>query len=217
MRGRYGTELTLPLLVQQESARQRLARAAEVQARERADGWIIVDAERKFELPVDGIVLAGKIDRIERHEGTGRWRVLDYKTSDAAARPAEVHLRPLRRDEEVPAWARWEGSGRPRAWSDLQLLLYQRVLAADAGGAPVDCAYFNLPKAIGETGLAPWADCTPELQEAGWRCAREVVAAIRAGRFWPPRELTGREAELDEFAPLFHGGAAASVAWEDRS
>jgi ATP-dependent helicase/nuclease subunit B len=40
-----------------------------------------------------------------------------------------------------------------------------------------------------------------------------VAAAIQAGRFWPPSE-TMRE-EDDEFATLFHHGAAASVAWEE--
>jgi ATP-dependent helicase/nuclease subunit B len=53
------------------------------------------------------------------------------------------------------------------------------------------------------------------LQESAWRCVQGVVAAIKAGEFWPPRELTGREAELDEFAALFHGGAAASLTWEE--
>lgn len=216
VRRRHGTELTLPLLVQQESARQRLARAAEVQAGERAEGWVIVGIERAFELPVGGMVIAGKIDRIERHERTGAWRVLDYKTSDAAVNPAKAHLRSLRPEEAVPDWARWDGAARSQVWSDLQLPLYQRVLAAEAGEAPVDCAYFNLPKASGETGLYAWVDCTPELQLSAWRCAQGVVAAIRDGVFWPPRELAGREAELDDFAPLFHGGAAASVVWEDR-
>lgn len=213
MCARFGRELTLPLLVQQESARQRLARAAEVQARERAGGWVIVDVERKFELPVGDMVIAGKIDRIERHESSGAWRVLDYKTSDTAADPAEAHLRGLRRDEEPPAWARWTGGSRPRVWSDLQLPLYRRVLAAEAGDAPVECAYFNLPKAAGETGLRIWTDFTPELEAAAWDCACGVIAAIQAGEFWPPRELTGRDAEFDEFAALFHGGVAESVVW----
>lgn len=215
MRARYGRDLTLPLLVQQESAHQRLAKAAEVQARERADGWVVVDVERKFELPVDGVVIAGKIDRIERHEPSGAWRVLDYKTSDTAVDPVDAHLRGLRRDEEPPAWMRWTGGTRPRVWSDLQLPLYRRVLAVEADGAPVECAYFNLPKAAGETGLRIWTNFSPELETAAWDCACGVITAIKGGVFWPPRELTGREAEFDEFATLFHGGAAESIIWEE--
>lgn len=211
MRRHFGRDLALPLLVQQESARQRLAQAAVIQARERAEGWTIIDVERKFELPVGGLVIVGKIDRIERHQTSGAWRVLDYKTSDAAVDPAEAHLRSVRRGEEPPAWACWTGEVRPRVWSDLQLPLYRRVLAAEAGGASVQCAYFNLPKAAGETGLRNWAGFTPELEASAWNCAQGVVAAIAAGEYWPPRELTGSEARNDEFAELFHGGAAASL------
>lgn len=215
MRRQYGRELALPLLVQQESARQRLARAAEVQAQERAAGWIIVGVERKFELPVGDMVIVGKIDRIERHEPSGAWRVLDYKTSDAALDPAAAHLHSVRRDEEPPTWACWAGGTKPLVWCDLQLPIYRRVLAAEAGDAEVQCAYFNLPKAAGATGLREWIGFTQEMEASAWTCAQGVVAAIRAGEFWPPRELSGREAELDEFAALFHGGAAASVTWEE--
>lgn len=212
MRRRFGADWTLPLLVQAESARQRLGKAAEVLAGERAAGWTVVAVERKFELPLGGLVIAGKIDRIERHAETGAVRVIDYKTSDTAVNPAEAHLRAVRADETRPEWAIVPGEGRARTWVDLQLPIYRHVLAAEFGGA-VACGYFNLPKAIGETGLAFWPDYTPELHEAAWRCTAGVVAAIRAGAFWPPREFTGADAERDEFAALFHGGAAASVAW----
>src|SRR5690606_40280715 len=50
VRQRYGTELTLPLIIQVESARQRLGKAAQVQAKERAEGWVIVAVEKKFEV-----------------------------------------------------------------------------------------------------------------------------------------------------------------------
>jgi ATP-dependent helicase/nuclease subunit B len=212
MRARFGADLTLPLLVQAESARQRLAKAAEVLARERAAGWSVVEVEKKFEWPLGGLVIAGKIDRIERHERTGAVRVLDYKTSDLAAHPAEAHLRGGRDDEGLPGWARVELAGRERVWADLQLPLYRRVLAGEFGG-DVTCGYFNLPKAAGETGLELWTDYTPELDAAAMRCTEGVIAAIRAGEFWPPRELAGRTAERDDFAALFHHGAAASVAW----
>jgi ATP-dependent helicase/nuclease subunit B len=213
VRTRFGAELTLPLLVQVESAHQRLAKAAEVQARTSAEGWAIEAVERKFEIEVGGLTVAGKIDRIERHAVTGAVRVLDYKTSDTAVSPPEAHWRAGRAGGTEPEWMRYAGSGKPRVWADLQLPLYLRALAPEFG-ENIACGYFNLPKAAGETGLALWEGCTPEVQEAGWRCAEGVCAAIRAGEFWPPRELTGRQAELDEFAALFQQGAAASVAWE---
>jgi ATP-dependent helicase/nuclease subunit B len=158
------------------------------------------------------LIVSGKIDRIDRHEGTGARRVLDYKTSDQPVEPAEAHLRAARRAGETAAeFARVEFEGKPRVWKDLQLPLYLRALAT--GGAAAECGYFNLPKAVGETGIRIWENYTRELDAAAWRCALGVAAAIRAGEFWPPAEWTGREAERDDFAALFLRGAAESVEW----
>lgn len=209
---RFGPELTLPLLVQLESARQRLMRVAEVQARSRAEGWVIEDVERKFVLEIDGLKISGKIDRIDRHEHTGAVRVLDYKTSDQPAQPREAHLRPARRGETAPEFARGSVDGREHVWRDLQLPLYLRAIAGDFPGKIVG-GYFNLPKAATETGIALWDDYTPELAAAAWNCAVGVAAAIRAGEFWPPNENI--RPDHDEFAALFHHGAAESVAWKE--
>ena len=216
VRSRFGAELTLPLLVQVESARQRLAKVAEVQARECADGWQIIEVERKFEIAVGGLTVAGKIDRIERQVLTGAVRVLDYKTSDTAVAPEAVHLRNLRAGEAMPGWTQFSGTGKPRVWADLQLPLYLQALVPEFG-RNISCGYFNLPKAASETGLEVWEDYPIEMHESAWRCAEGVCGAIQAGEFWPPRELNGRQAEQDEFATLFHQGAAASVAWEGQS
>lgn len=213
-RERFGRDLSLGLLIQLESARQRLGKAAEIEAEQRAAGWRTLVVERKFTLEVGGLTVVAKIDRIDRHETTGAVRVLDYKTSDRAAVPADTHLRKPRPGESPRPWAAAEIGGKPRVWSDLQLPLYERALAAEFGPA-VACGYFNLPKVIGETGIEMWEALTPELRASAWRCAEGVCAAIRAGEFWPARELHGREAEWDEFAPLFHHGAAASIAWAE--
>jgi ATP-dependent helicase/nuclease subunit B len=203
-------------VVQVESARQRLACAAEVQAQLRAEGWVTVDVEKKFEVSFAGHAVRGKIDRIDRHETTGAIRVLDYKTSDTAVAPDQAHLRSIGRTETPPAWLVAEVGGKARAWQDLQLPLYRHAVAAELG-AEVACAYFNLPKAVGETGLALWENYSLALQESAMVAVEAVCAAICAGEFWPPTELTGRDAELDEFAALFHRGAAESVAWPPKS
>ncbi len=211
-RARYGTELNLPLVIQLESARQRLAKVAAIQARERAAGWVIERCEWPFALDLGGLQVRGKIDRIDRHETTGTYRVLDYKTSDTAVSPEKSHLRPVRvGDERRPAWMRVDGGSRPSMWADLQLPLYLRALALEPGGAGASCGYFNLPKAAGETALALWPDLTPELLAAAAACADGVAAAIRRGEFWPPAEVP---ADRDPFAALFHHGAAESIAWE---
>ncbi|HVS51888.1 MAG TPA: PD-(D/E)XK nuclease family protein [Opitutaceae bacterium] len=213
-RARFGAELTLPLVVQLESARQRLAKAAAVQARERAAGWTIERAEWKFALPIGGLEVRGKIDRLDRHEPSGRRRVLDYKTSDTAIPPHKAHVRPFRPgDERLPEWMQVTHDGRRHVWADLQLPLYLRALDAEnlAAGPSVDAGYFNLPKAVGETAVAVWSELTPELRAAADACADGAAAAIRAGEFWPPAELAP---ERDAFAALFQHGAADSVAWE---
>ena len=210
----FGAEQTLPLIVQLESARQRLSRAAEVQAEIRTAGWVIERVEQAFEIEVGELVIRGKIDRIDRHEGTGAIRVLDYKTSDKPVNPADAHLRAVRRDEMPPEFARWsEGDDeREQVWKDLQLPLYLRALAAEFPGE-IACGYFNLPKAATETGLQLWENYSRGLAESAWRCAEGVAAAVRAGEFWPPNENI--RPDYDPFAALFHHGATESVAWEE--
>jgi ATP-dependent helicase/nuclease subunit B len=208
---RYGTELTLPLVVQLESARQRLRAAAEIEARERAAGWRTERAEWKFALPIGQLTIHGKIDRIDRH-ADGRIRVLDYKTADVVRAPRLVHLRSIRdSDAARPEWMRVvDLDGKSRAWADLQLPLYLRAVAAE-WGENVTVGYFTLPKAVTAAGILSWDDFTPELQRAATRCADGVAAAVSAGTFWPPVELPAREAAWDDFAELFHHGAEASV------
>jgi ATP-dependent helicase/nuclease subunit B len=214
-RAKFGAELTLPLVIQGEAARQRLAKAAELEAVERAAGWRTAAVEREFSLEIGGLTVRGKIDRIDRHGQTGAVRVLDYKTSDSPVAPEQAHLRGLRSTETPRDWViAGSADEKPRVWVDLQLPLYERVLAAEFGGK-VACGYFVLPKAVSDAGIILWEDFSADLRESAWRCAEGVCGAIRAGEFWPPRELAGRDAERDDFAALFHHGAAASVVRED--
>lgn len=206
----FGETPPVPLLVQLESARQRLARAAEVQALERAAGWAIERTEWRFAFDFGGISVRGTIDRIDRHAATGAVRVLDYKTSDTAVPPRSAHVRtPGRRNEGAPDFARFEIEGKELVWTDLQLPLYLHAVRAEFGDA-VACGYFNLPKAAGETAVATWTGYDATWQAAAMRCAEGVADAIAAGRFWPPAEV---DPDRDPFAALFHHGAAASIAW----
>lgn len=208
---RFGSELTLPLIVQLESARQRLARAADVQAAERAGGWRIEAVERKFELALGAVTVSGRIDRIERHVETGAVRVIDYKTSDQAVTPFAAHVRAARREETAPEFARFRRDGRDWVWLDLQLPLYLEALAAEFGEGTT-AGYFNLPKAVGETALLAWNDYDAGYRVAARRCVEGVAQAVAAGTFWPPAEVPARD-EDDRFAGLFHHGTAASVEW----
>ena len=211
---KYGDELTLPLLVQVETARQRLSRAAEIQAGVRAEGWILTEVEVPFEIEIAGLRVVGKIDRIDRHETSGDWRVVDYKTSDQAVDPAEAHWRGVRRNEEdAREFARFILNGRELVWKDLQLPLYRHAVRARAGAANLHSGYFNLPKATGAGSLRIWDDYTNELDDIAQRCMDGVAKAIREGDFWPPNERV--RAETDAFAALFHHGVADSIDWTD--
>ncbi len=211
-RDRFGDDVTLPLVVQLESARQRLGRAAAVQAQQRADGWVIERVEWSFEVEVAGLTVRGKIDRCDRHERTGRWRVLDYKTTDSGTPPHAAHLRGVQPEDDArPRWMRVAVEEREQVWKDLQLPLYVQALRREFPGADVACGYFLLPKAVGETTVVTWDELSPDLLAAAQACAEGVARAIRAGDYWPPME---RAAHKDSFAPLFHRGAAGSVEWE---
>lgn len=216
-RQRFGTELTLPLVIQFESARQRLARAAEVLAEQRAAGWVVERVEWKFPAAhaLGGIAVRGKIDRIERHATTGRVRVVDFKTSDRPVSPREAHCRRLARtDDPSPPLARFSLGGEDLVWQDLQLPLYLDAVRAEFG-ADVECAYFNLPKAVGETAVVAWSDYSAEWHEAARGCAERIAAAVAARTFWPPAEVDERH-EDERLEGLFHQGTAASVDWRGR-
>lgn len=207
--GRFGRSPSLPLVIQLESARQRLHQAAFVQAAERAEGWRIEAVEWKFPddaVVFDGLVVRGKIDRIERHESTGVVRVIDYKTSDRPKAPAEAHRAKLGRGKSPRLEAAaCEVAGSPGEWTDLQLPLYR--MAAARFGEVIECGYFNLPKAVSETAIEIWSDLDDAVQGAAMACAGEVASRVTAGVFWPPNE----DVREDEFSRLFQEGVAASI------
>ncbi len=211
-RSLYGARLSAPLIMQVESARQRLSRAAEVQAALHREGWEIEEVERPLEFHVGALLVRARIDRIDRHRETGARRVLDYKTADKPGDPRQKHARPRRPNDDdatLADFACFEIGTVPRVWLDLQLPLYLHAL--DTGSdEPVTCGYFNLPKAANETAVALWEGYTQEWREAAWRCAEGIAEAVAAARFWPPGEV---KPDRDDFAPLFHHGAAESVAW----
>jgi ATP-dependent helicase/nuclease subunit B len=210
-RRKFGELLSLPLLVQLESARQRLSWLAEVQAAEQAKGWRIVAVEKKVTMTIAGLEVVAKVDRIDRHQETGAVRVLDYKTSDTAVNPAFAHLRPPGQMRELPAWAHLEHDGKPLVWSDLQLPLYRHALAAEYPTL-AEVGYFNLPKASADARLEWWEPYPRELQDSALACAAGVCRAIRAGEFWPPNERI--DPARDPYAALFQREAGNSIAWK---
>ena len=222
----YGSSLTVPILIQLESAKQRLDWAARIQAEERAYGWAITDVEWSVpkdaatDLPqwrIAGLPISFKIDRIERHETTGELRVLDYKTSDRATSPHDTHLARIPWGVELsefPDWALARGSdGRPRRWVNLQLPLYIQALRdhyPDAADTNITTGLFKLPRAASETKIDLWHNLDAGTLASALNCAVRVVENIQAQNFWPPTP-TRQFPKWDPFKKLFFEDPLAAV------
>jgi ATP-dependent helicase/nuclease subunit B len=179
------------VLVQLEAIRVRLRSFARLQARERAEGWRILAAERKLssdeEQPfcINGLPLSAKIDRIDRHED-GTLRILDYKTTAKPKKPVETHFAPAGRSSHVRA-AQVCVEGKEKTWADLQLPLYRLI----AGRWYPECerievAYVVLPADPAHTALVG-LPLDAGLLASAVECADEVAGHVKRGHFWPPQ------------------------------
>ncbi|MDA0323761.1 MAG: PD-(D/E)XK nuclease family protein [Verrucomicrobia bacterium] len=204
-RERYGAQPGMAMRVTLESAKARLAAAARQHVELVRDGWEIMGSEQKLELEVSGLTLVGKIDRIDRHRESRRIRVIDYKTSDQPVNPRQAHLRKWR--EGMPEISHADVGGSEYSWVDLQLPVYDLVLRRMHTVDRIDeLAYFNLPKAVTETGVSAWSDFSDAHREAAEQCLERVLAAIRSGAFWPPAEAV----RYDSIESMIVGSAATS-------
>lgn len=183
----FGARPPLAVVVQLDSLRQRLRAAAQVHAASVRDGWRIISAEKTLNGHLDDMHLRARIDRIERHVDDGRIRILDYKTSDAGDAPLKTHYQP-----------------RNKVWVDLQLPLYRYLYLQAHPDSEVSVGYFTLPKAATDCQIAEldFQSKDGDLYPTAIATAREVIAAIRAGCFWPPTHM---RPDYDDFALLFAG------------
>jgi ATP-dependent helicase/DNAse subunit B len=198
----YGKTSQPAVQVQIELIKLRLAAFAEKQAQWRSQGWRIKHVEIQFDydadqkpapFAVDGqtAFLCGRVDRIDEHEQSGLWAVLDYKSSESAKEPNDTHR-------------------TADGWIDLQLPLYRHLVRGLDPPAAVQLGYVLLPKDVRQTRfcLAEWNDA--ELQEAD-ETARGVVRGVWRGDF--PRK-TPPPANFEEFAAICQDGrfgAAATI------
>ena len=195
---RFPSPAPLPVQITLEAARQRLRQAACVQVDMTREGWDLVQAEDFYSMEIGGLPIRGTIDRVDRHRDTGSLRVIDYKTSDREITPVAAHLAGNR--EDTPEFAQVDVEGKTKRWIDLQLPLYHRLLQTNgilSGDA--ELAYFNLPKAVMQTGLSMWEGLTPDLLNSALQCAETVVQRIQEGSFWPPASRV----DYDDFELLF--------------
>lgn len=166
---RFGARPKAAVRLQIEALHRRLVHFARWQADQPALGWRIEHVEyaaqsTRIGPPGAELALLGRIDRIDFNERDGRWRVLDYKTSNAPESPRRAH----RKND---------------AWIDLQLPLYREIAREVVpAGAPLEDGYVLLAKNGAEQmlALADWSD--DEAVDA-LACARKVVASVTRGEF----------------------------------
>ena len=196
---RFSVSHPLQVRIQLEAAKQRLAAAARIHASLVEEGWEIVAAECAATAMIDGVEVRGRVDRIDRHRETGVIRILDYKSSDTADTPGKAHWgAPL--DDAEPYSLLQVGKGQKR-WRDLQLPLYQLMLAPDWDfSSGVELGYFNLPKAVGDSGVRVWDAIEESHKSAANVCAEGIVRDIVKCRFWPPRSV----AKYDPFEAFYN-------------
>jgi len=191
----YGRSPQAALRIQLRFARLRLEGFARWQAARRSGGWRIIEQEwwpedHGVAFDVDGvpIQLRGRIDRIERHEKTGRLAIIDFKTGEKAVDASDAQKR----------------SGE---WVDLQLPLYRHLAAELGADDETELAIVSLPRAAVEVELSAGRWSSDELDDAD-EAAREVVRRIRAGEFGDAGRVRYREGALAELAGIGFVGLA---------
>jgi len=186
---RFGSEAPLAVRIQIEGLRQRLSWFALKQACERASGWRVIAAEKKFEREMDGITLVGTVDRIDVHED-GRKRVVDYKTFNELKDVEKSHRLGVTASTKLPAHLEGvddalgvNARGKPVRWTNLQVPLYSWAIddVTEAG-------YFVLGASENQVGLSLWNGFSAEDEESAVACARWVIGQVKAGVFDPPAE-----------------------------
>ena len=216
----FGPKPSPAVQIQIANARTRLVAFARAQAQTFAEGWLIVDVERKLAaddaqpIHIGSLPLSGVVDRIDRHVESQAWRVMDYKTFSAAADPASKHLGAASAGWLPEAEIRLTIKDREfdKAWIDLQLPLYRSILEHWHKQTPntqnPSTAYFILPSDPYETAIRPFEElddgANPQAYPSALQCAQAIVENIEQGIFWPPRPFRGNWD--DPYAPLFVNG-----------
>jgi hypothetical protein len=158
----------------------RLRAWASAEALSRREGWRTILTEWQspeggvpVTVEVDGMkvsfALGGRVDRVDRREtaaGGVELRVLDYKSGENVKEPSKA----------------FKAKANPPRWEDLQLPIYRRLAAAIEPGAAIRLGWFNLPRAVEDTGIASAAWSEPDLALADEAVARAVLG-IRACEF----------------------------------
>lgn len=180
---RFGAPSAPAIEIQRRMLRDRLRRFASVQARDAASGWnshcVEEPLESLLEIPgQDPVTLVGRVDRIDRHLD-GRWRVLDYKTSEKAVTASSKYSKGV--------------------WNDLQLPLYDHLMRHSMAEADdvIELGYVSLPRDLRDVAFSVATKWDEDIIESGLELARTIVREMRSSDFSrPPKGRSfGREVD----------------------
>jgi len=198
----WGDHVESAVRMQIRQAERRLQHVANEQAKRMSEGWVIYDTETEVEqsgesgIVVDGkrMAVRGRIDRIDRHSGTGQWAILDYKTH--GHKPEKKHLR-------------FDPDTGTAKWIDLQLPIYRMMipqLGIDADPKQVQLGYFNVSDKEKET-CVNIADFSETLMEQAEQLIRDLVRRIFACDFAP----TTDEVAYDDYGMILQTGVSGHL------
>lgn len=196
----FGPSPSPAVRLQVEQARRRLRHVARVQAERRKEGWQIVKVEdsvgshNNAGIEVDGrrMTIRGRFDRVDRHEQTGDWAILDYKSHGHI--PRKKHLQKVGRDQY--------------RWIDLQLPIY-RLMIPYLVGESVDpdrvrLGYFNIGDKETDTRINE-ADFKPEEFRQAEEVIKDCIRRIWQGDFRPSSDPV----LYDDYAMILQSDTAA--------
>jgi len=211
---RYGERPLFSVTMQIESAKQRLRALAATQQKLRQEGWRIEHAEYLVK-PEEGLMIAGvpfkgQIDRLDRHETTGRLRVWDYKTGKQGD-PMKDHLEKVCIEPGDELGLEWRAleieGGFATAWKNLQLPLYVWAMQQKHPGVEIEAGYLHLPAVVSGTRDCLWEGLNQDIIDSAHDCAEAAVRRMLSGVFWPPQDV-----KYDDWSELFMGDALEAVA-----
>ena len=159
------------------------------------------------------ILIKGKIDRIEISRDRRKIRLIDFKTSDKGESPEKTHFKKAYR-------------GKPERFLNLQLPLYRLLLpldhtfwdkvSIDPRDVSFECGYFNIPKAVTETGYYMWPEMENHLSlaENTVDAVKELIYKLRQATI--PKFTPGQNSNFAEFyRPDVKDALSDKINWEE--
>lgn len=223
---RYGDTSRALLLVQKEQMKAALHDFARCHREDLLGGWRVVWREEKVCCDGPGAPFSMRLDRVDRNDATGQWRIIDYKSNDklpdaAHYAPLDPSVSPLLNTELAPCafseiHTLKDGTQREHYYriTNVQLPLYAMALRhlCEAQGTDFSfplLGYYNLPRGKAEAAFTPLRtkgkpalDSVESYEERFHAAIGAVVALIRQGACLRSAESLGFKTPAASFGAL---------------